>query len=105
MNFAKFFIFILCPFFGYYVLAQNCSVCHTFIMDRANKEKEVERIKGILKANEALLGSKQASGNTSILIKINSNIFMATTKIETLKNEIEFIDIQKTKQNCQKCPR
>jgi hypothetical protein len=105
MIFAKFFIFILCAFSGFYVLGQNCTVCRAFFKDRSDKEKEIERIKGILKANETLLTSKNAAGNTSVLIKINSNIFMATTKIETLKNEIEFIDIQKHKQSCEKCPR
>ncbi len=79
----------------------DCPLCKSQQAEIAKKEAENARLLKVKKLNEDYLKSHQV--NTTMSIKINSNIMISSARSETMENEIQFLKT-KNETDCVGCP-
>jgi len=90
-------------FIGFSVRAEPCADCNKLHVDQAAEEKIIASYTVLKQKNEDYL--KQPNVPAGAAIKVNSNLFLIQIKLETSKNKIEAINVEKTKLNgCTNCP-
>ncbi len=76
----------------------NCEQCQKDIQTKDKKRNELIRIQTLIQKNQEYIKNHN---ETSVIIKINSNILLASLTREALETEIEHLQMQISK--CGEC--
>jgi len=85
-------------------LGGNCSPCKDKFQELKNESEKEAYNKVLLKKNQDYLSSF-GKINKSGAIKVKSNIFVISLRLETSKNNIEAIHTELTQKGCNQCPK
>lgn len=83
--------------------ADNCATCAVLASNVAKQVQYKAKTAEVITKNREYL-AKNPTADASIRVKVNSNILVATLRVEAAQNNIETENRQLSEKGCSQCP-